>query len=220
LLDGVPKEDGFFSLSPHESDDVFSLIYGATNDFPRLDDYLGVSQMTATDEDYHWQPRETFLPLVTAGQKPVFLDEADTLHAMTESNFDGSKIVYLSPEERQFVTVAGQAQVRVIGSKFSTQGVQADVESDRPSLVVVAQTFYPAWRAEVDGQFAPLLRANHAFQALQVPQGRHHIQLVYQDRAFEIGAVISIIAWIVCVPACLITRVSRRMASSNLHVSR
>jgi len=64
----VPKVDGFFSLVPRESDGLISLLYGTTNaNFPRLNDFLGVSQITAPDEFFHWQPRRTFLPLVTAG---------------------------------------------------------------------------------------------------------------------------------------------------------
>ena len=41
--------------------------------------------------------------------------------------------------------------------------------ADQPSLVVAAQTFYPCWKASVDGQPARLWRANYAFQAVQVP---------------------------------------------------
>ena len=75
LLDAVPKVDGFFSLMPRESDGLISLLYGTTNaNFQKLNDFLGVSQITAPDEFFHWQPRRSFLPLVTAGQKPVFLD--------------------------------------------------------------------------------------------------------------------------------------------------
>jgi len=86
------KWTGFFSLLPHENDGLISLLYGATNaNFPRLNDFLGVSQITAPDEFFHWQPRRTFLPLVTAGQKPVFLDDAGTLRAMTQPEFDGGK---------------------------------------------------------------------------------------------------------------------------------
>jgi uncharacterized membrane protein YfhO len=64
--------------------------------------------------------------------------------------------------------------------------------------VVVAQTFYHDWRASVDGQNVPLLRANHAFQAVEVPQGRHQIVLRYVDQAFELGAAISIVVWFGC----------------------
>ena len=67
-----------------------------------------------------------------------------------------------------------------------------------PSLVVLSQTWYHNWRACVDGHETPLLRANHAFLAVQVPAGRHQIRLAYEDRAFETGATVSIVAWLGC----------------------
>ncbi len=84
LLDSVPKVDGFFSLTPRENDDVLSLFYSWTNaDYPGLENFMGVSQITAPDQIYHWQSRPNFLPPVTAGQKPVFLNDADTLLALS-----------------------------------------------------------------------------------------------------------------------------------------
>jgi hypothetical protein len=198
LLDTAPKVDGFFSLTPREGDDLNSLLYGTTNEFPRLEDFLGVSQITAPDEFYHWQPRESFLPLTTAGQKPVFLDDANTLRALTRPDFDGSKIVFLPPEAKPFVTVTNQTIARVLKSRFRNQSADIEIVADAPSLVVVAQTWYHDWRAEVDGKLVRLLRANHAFQAVEVPEGRHRVQLLYRDRAFETGAVISLLALLAC----------------------
>jgi hypothetical protein len=198
LLDAVPKVDGFFSLTPRESDDSNSLLYGTTNEFPRLEDFMGVSQITAPDAFYHWQPRKTFRPLVTAGQKPVFLDDANTLRALTQPEFDGNKVVFLPLEAKAFVTVTNQTAASLLKSHFGTQNVDIEIEAGAPSLVVVAQTWYHNWRAEVDGKPAPLLRANHAFQAIEIPEGRHRVQLIYRDRAFEIGAVVSLLAVFAC----------------------
>jgi hypothetical protein len=199
LLDAVPKVDGFFSLVPRESDGLISLLYGTTNaNFPKLNDFLGVSQITAPDEFFHWQPRRTFLPLVTAGQKPVFRDDADTLRALTQPDFDGGKMVFLPPEVKSLVTVTNQTAVRVLSSQFKTQRADIEVEAAEPSLVVVAQTWYHNWRAYVDGRPAPLLQANHAFQAVQVPAGRHSIRLAYEDRAFQFGAAVSICMVVNC----------------------
>jgi len=193
LLDGVPKVDGFFSLVPRESDGLISLLYGATNaNFPKLNDFLGVSQITAPDEFSRWQPRRTFLPLVTAGQKPVFLDDAGTLHSLTQPGFDGSKTVFLPNEAKSWVTVTNQTSARVLSSQFKVQRVDIEAEAAEPSLIVAAQTYYHDWHVYVDDQPTHLLRANYAFQAFQIPAGRHHVRLVYEDRAFEIGAVVSI----------------------------
>jgi hypothetical protein len=216
LLDAVPKVDGFFSLVPRKSDGLISLLYGATNtNIPRLNDFLGVSQITAPDEFFHWQPRQTFLPLVTAGQKPVFLDDAGTLRALTQPDFDGGKMVFLPPEAKSLVTVTNQTVARVLNSQFKTQRVDIDVEAVEPSLVVVAQTYYHDWRVYVDDQPAPLLQANHAFQAVQVPAGRHSIRLAYEDRAFQFGAAVSI-----CMAVnCLVFLRWLRKRGSNGHCS-
>ena len=164
---------------------------------------MGVSQISAPDQIYHWQTRPNFLPLVTAGQKPVFLDDTDTMRALTEPEFNGRKIVFLPPEAKSLVTVTNETSARVVNSHFENQSTEAEIEAANPSLVVLAQTYYHNWHAYVDGQETPLLRANHAFQAVQVPAGRHQIRLVYQDRALKIGLTVSIFAWLGCL-ICLL----------------
>jgi uncharacterized membrane protein YfhO len=67
-----------------------------------------------------------------------------------------------------------------------------DVEAEAPAIVVVAQAYYHDWRVYVDGAAAPLWLANYAFQALEVPAGRHHVSLVYEDREFRWGSIISV----------------------------
>ena len=69
---------------------------------------------------------------------------------------------------------------------------------DAPAMVVIAQTYYYPWHAYVDGKPVPLWRANYAFQALAVPSGRHQVSVVYEDRIFFWGAVLSLLS----LPAC------------------
>ncbi|HTR41691.1 MAG TPA: YfhO family protein [Pseudomonadales bacterium] len=206
LLDGVPKVDGFFSLTTRENNDLFLLMYQATNEFPHLEDFLGVSQITAPDEIYNWQPRKTFLPLVTIGPKPVFLDDADALRMLTDTHFDASKVVILPPEARTLVAVTNQTTATFTKFYFTGRNMRIRVDVPAPALVVVAETFYHNWHATVDDKEAPIFRANYGFDAIQVPEGLHDIQLVYRDRAFDVGAMISAVAWLGCLVGCRILR--------------
>jgi hypothetical protein len=210
LLDDVPKTDGFLSLCPREADDVNTLLYDSTNaDFPRLEDFMGVSQITATNVIYNWQSRTTFLPLVTAGQKPYFFDDFSAWHALSQSNFYGDKLVILTEDATNVVTVTNRTNAHIINSIFGTQRADIEAEAEVTSIIVISQSWYHDWHAYVDDKPAPLLRANYAFQAVQIPAGRHHIRLAYEDRAFEIGAGISIPAWLGCL-ACLLLVRNRR----------
>jgi uncharacterized membrane protein YfhO len=75
------------------------------------------------------------------------------------------------------------------------------VEAAAPAMIVAAQAFYHPWLAYVDGKKARLWPANHAFQALQVPAGRHHVKLIYQDSGFVCGVIISLLTLAGCIGA-------------------
>jgi hypothetical protein len=135
---------------------------------------------------------------VTAGQSPIFLDDQNALSALTQNDFDSRQVVFLPPETQTTVPITNQTRVTILHCDFGLQSVNIKAEASVPSLVVVAQTYYHNWQAEVDGAPTPLLRANLAFQAVQMPAGKHTIRIFYHDRAFEIGAAISLCMWANC----------------------
>src|SRR5205823_100810 len=51
--------------------------------------------------------------------------------------------------------------------------VDITTEADSPSLLVLADNYYPGWQAEVDGRVRPILRANYNQQAVALPPGKH-----------------------------------------------
>jgi hypothetical protein len=192
LLDGVPKVNGFFSLVPSYYATVEEALYHSTNfSFPRVEDFLGVSHVTAPGEFNKFEVRSTFLPMVTAGQKPVFLDDTNAFVSLLRPDFDGSRIVLLPREAQEIVSVRGPTTARVLSHEFSFRGVSFEIEAVEASLAVISQTWFPCWQAYIDGKPATLLRANFAFQAMQVPAGRHQVRLVYEDRLFRRGAIVS-----------------------------
>jgi len=199
LLDGVPKVDGFFSLTPREFDNLLTLVYNAVNGrWDGLENFMGVAQYTSSTNNLAWQARTNFLPLITAGQKPVFLDDTNTLWTFGRNEFDPANTVFLPPEEKSLITVSNQTAATILNPKFGNSSVNFEVQAAAPTFAVIAQTYYHNWHAEVDGRPVPLLRANVAFQAVPVPAGSHRVRLFYRDQAFEIGAVLSIVSILAC----------------------
>ena len=192
LFDDMPKVDGFFSLTPRECDLILSAFYTTTNaSYPRFEDFMGVSHITSPDSVLQWQTRSNFLPLVTGGQMPIFLDDGPALTNMAQDYFDARKVVFLPPELKSAVSVSAPGETRIIKSEFGNDTVDIKAEATAPALIVVAQTYYHNWKAKIDGSPVPLFRANVAFQAIEMPAGKHQIHLFYEDRAFQIGAAIS-----------------------------
>lgn len=203
LLENIPKVDGFCSLPIKEHVDIESIIDRGSNHLAGpLADFAGVSQVLFPDRVYEWQERTNVLPLVTAGQRPVFADREATLKVLAGDAFAPQQEVYLPMEAQTEISVTKGANARVAAMQCSAHKIAFTVETDAPTLAVVAQTYYHNWRVTVDGQPTRLWRANHAFQAVKVPAGRHEVVLVYRDRAFKIGAIISGLTLAGCV-VCL-----------------
>jgi hypothetical protein len=134
--------------------------------------------------------------MVSAGQTPLFVPAEKTLETVLGAGFDPARMVCLSDVYRGQIAVTNGGSARILGTRFSAQRVEAEVEAEAPSMVVVAQSFYHPWRAYVDDQPVKLLRANHAFQAMEVPAGRHRLALVYRDTWFLAGSALSILTLI------------------------
>jgi hypothetical protein len=198
LLDHAPKFDGFYSLELKEFSVLFNRLYYGSNEAPRLLDFLGVARINNPTNLAQWLPRDSCLPLVTGGQQPVFEGEAATLDDVMSDRIEPQRIVYLPLEARGLVQASAPASVKIHLSDFSAHRLGMEVEAAAPAMVVVAQTFYPAWRAYVDEKATSVWRANYAFQALEVPSGKHHVTLVYEDRAFLWGAFLSLGTMLLC----------------------
>jgi hypothetical protein len=67
-------------------------------------------------------------------------------------------------------------------------------ERGTPGWLVVLQTDYPGWQATVNGQPAPLVRANGAFVAVPVPAGVSEVTLTYDPLSVRLGLLLSGVA--------------------------
>lgn len=57
--------------------------------------------------------------------------------------------------------------------------------------LVLADAYYPGWKAYVDGQETAVLRGDYLFRAVELPPGQHSVQFRFQSDSFETGLAIS-----------------------------
>ena len=191
LLDAVPKVIGCYSLYLGELGDVLEIVYSSSMPPPGLADFLGVSQINTPGKATEWIPRPSHLPWITGGQRPNFAGEKEVLRELAQPNFEPHKTVFLPADARSHITVTNTSEPRILVREFSPHLLRFESESTEPALIVIAQSFYHNWKPLVDDGPAPLLRANHAFQVVEVPAGRHEVRLVYEDCMFRWGAFAS-----------------------------
>lgn len=207
LLDRAPKVNGSSTLQLREQAQVQALIYSATNQFGNgLIQMLGVSLVSLPENPTRWLPVTNYCPLVSGGQAPIFAAADETLRALPGKEFDPRRQVFLRREDQARIQVTNSTEVRIVSSHFAATRVEARIEASEPSLIVISQSFCAGWRARVNGREVPILRANHAFQAVEVPAGQHELVLTYRDAQLLLGGAISLTALFGCGFYCWMTR--------------
>lgn len=82
----------------------------------------------------------------------------------------------------------GSAQV--VSSSANSLAIRTD--SAAPGTLLISQTWYPGWQASIDdGPWQPVLRANAALQAVQLPAGVHDVQLRFRSTRYTLGLIIA-----------------------------
>jgi len=196
LLDELPKVDGFFSLNSRDSDKVLWLLDSSTGkQLDTLEDFLSVSETIAPGKVFDWVPRTNYIPIVSLGQQPIFTNQQGAFDAIAAGTRDFRNFVYLPVEAQSAVKAHREPAARVIAKNFTLNRRTIEVETPAAAMLVLTETYYHNWTAQLDGKPTPLWRANYAFQALEVPAGRHAIVLVYKDEAFIAAQLFHSLPW-------------------------
>jgi hypothetical protein len=209
LLDHVPKVNGVFSLYTKEQSEIEKKLSDLDSPPMALMAFVGVSQFCLQPRKdiftWRWVPRDN-MPMLTLGQRPVFADSADTLDNLSSRTFNPTEVVYLpraaaaTVQVSNFVTganILADEKYNIAPPKVTARKVTFTVGTPQATMAVMAQTFYHAWKAYVDGKPTPIYRANHAFQAIEVPVGQHQVTFVYEDEMFKNGAIVSLVTLLV-----------------------
>jgi hypothetical protein len=92
-----------------------------------------------------------------------------------------------APAEERPVTPARLA-------RYGPRDVVVECDNPAPGYLVLTDTFYPGWRATVDGEPSPIYQANFLFRAVPIDAGRHTIAFHYAPTSFWLGAGSSLAA--------------------------
>lgn len=129
-----------------------------------------------------------------AGDYKVFSNIREFENIFFADSFDPSKIILL--EENPIGFKAGNNSklndVKLI-SYFPNE-VKVGVNTDTDKLFFLSDTYYPGWKAYVDGKETKIYRANYAFRAIAIPRGRHIVKFLYDPLSFKIGYSISFLS--------------------------
>ena len=80
----------------------------------------------------------------------------------------------------------------IVLTHYQPNKLKYKTTSETTQLAVFPEVFYRYWRASIDGQKVPIVRANYILRAIVVPAGEHEIVFTYDSDIYNISAKISL----------------------------
>lgn len=124
-------------------------------------------------------------------------DRESRLGRLSDPAFDPSNTVLLEtplPADKPLPSTGSRSADKVEIKSYRPESVGIATTSDEPALMVLADQYFPGWKATVDGQPVDILPADHALRAVYVPSGNHMVRFTYEPFSFRLGVIASVLA--------------------------
>ena len=79
---------------------------------------------------------------------------------------------------------AGGESVLALTS-YEANALTFEAETDRQRLAVFSDIYYPGWQCTIDGEPAPILRADYVLRAVVIPTGKHQIAFRFDPQSLH-----------------------------------
>ena len=77
-------------------------------------------------------------------------------------------------------------------TSYSDNRVNILARMEHPGLLILSDTYYPGWKAYVDGKEVPVYPTDLALRSVFVPAGEHEVKFVFSPDLFKLGSGITI----------------------------
>jgi hypothetical protein len=189
------------SVTPIEGDPRFELIYA------RLEGLQGKKEDLLKENTIKLYKYSCPLPRAWLVQDLRVLDSEGILSTVITEGFHPRKEVLLE-EYPKWVEGSFPYPLsnRVELISETNNRLQILVQATENALLVLSDTYFPGWKAFMDGQKTRIYRANYAFRALALPAGTHRVEFVYDPLSFKLGAGATFMGIIGCLVIILFSR--------------
>jgi hypothetical protein len=146
----------------------------------------------------------------------VAKDEEESLQAIRNNVSRLSNMVVLERGAPPFEPVemdGSPGTVRI--TRCDINRVDLEVSADAPALLVLTDSYYPGWKAYIDGVETTIWRANSLFRAVEVPAGEHSVIFRYRPASLWWGSVVSVSTLLIVIVGVVVERFYFRKRTSG-----
>lgn len=138
---------------------------------------------------------QNYLPRAYVSSNVVSKNEQEILPYLFSNDFDPQKTVVIE-EDISFIN-NDDGIVSLNFSEYTSQKVKINISTENEKMLVLTDTYYPGWKAYVNGEETKIYRTNYAFRGILVPSGFSTVEFVYSPLSLHIGIFLSVFILVV-----------------------
>jgi hypothetical protein len=125
--------------------------------------------------------------------RAVYVEDTNAaIEKLTDNAIDlRSTLILIGKDKKQNGGEGGLVGTATLVS-YDANKMIIECEAKTDTFLYVSDTFYPGWRAYVDGTKTEIYRANLAFRAIKIPKGSHRVVFRYVPLSFYAGLFLTI----------------------------
>lgn len=138
----------------------------------------------------YFLPRARFVDSIK-----LFNDQDSIMDYIQNNSLSLQKETLLESSDNIKISPCQNCKQEIIWKKDANADLILSAKTDQISILQIADTFYPGWKAYIDGKETKILPANIAQRAIVVPKGTHSIRFLYDPLSFKIGLILSVLSY-------------------------
>jgi len=184
------------SITPLEGKNKFELIYA------RIEGLQGKRKDLLKENTIKLYKNRSPLPRAWLVKDFKVMDSQTILWMMIQKEFRPDREVLLE-EEPHFPIPFPRGREGTAGGVNLLPGTNnrlvLETRAEGNCLLVLSDTYYPGWKAFVDGKETKIYRADYAFRAIPLSAGTHQVEFIYDPLSFKLGALFTFLGIMGCI---------------------
>lgn len=137
-----------------------------------------------------YKPKEINPQVFMVGNYQSISTVEDFKKTVEDESFDPAKTALLEKAPNiQKINANSPGSANIIA--YKNREVKITTSAEKPSILVLTDSYYPGWRAKVDGEEVEIYAANINSRAVIVPKGDHIVEFNYEPENFKTYVLIS-----------------------------